>query len=258
MPNPRYALVPETILSGSAQRPLTRNSPAARTRARFADRLNWVRAAVLGANDGIVSTAGVIFGVAGAAADSDAILVAGSAAVAAGAMSMAAAEYVSVSSQRDYQLAEINAQKEHIAGDAEGALAELAELVAERGLDDELARRVAERLTKNDPVEAHTRLALGFEPTQIINPWHAVVASFIAFVLGGMVPLAPVLLTDREIEIPATAAAAIFGLILTGSSSAYLGHASMIKAAARTVAGGVLAMAVTFGVGSLVGSLRTK
>ena len=142
----------------------------AQVRSEFADRLNWLRAAVLGANDGIVSTASIIFGVAGASASSQTLLLAGSAAIAAGAMSMAAAEFVSVSSQRDFQCAEIDHQKTRIAADAAGAIDDLTELVAARGLDDKLARQVAIQLTRQNALEAHTRLRLGFEPGQITNP----------------------------------------------------------------------------------------
>ena len=225
----------------------------AEVRAEFADRLNWLRAAVLGANDGIVSTAGIIFGVAGAAASSQTLLLAGSAAIAAGAMSMAAAEFVSVSSQRDFQRAEIDQQKSRIRADADGAIEDLTELVAARGLDDRLARQVAVQLTQKDAVEAHTRLRLGFEPGQVTNPWHAAIASMLSFIVGGLVPLAALLLADRTTEVVATAAAAILALILTGSLSAQLGHAPRLRAAVRTVAGGILAMVVTYAVGAAVG-----
>lgn len=227
----------------------------AEARAEFADRLNQLRAAVLGANDGIVSTAGIIFGVAGAAASGQTLLLAGSAAIAAGAMSMAAAEFVSVSSQRDYQRAEIDQQKLRIEADAERAVDDLTELVSARGLDDRLARQVAVQLTQNDALEAHTRLRLGFEPGQITNPWHAAVASMLSFIIGGLVPLAALLLGNPKIEVWAAAAAAILGLILTGSLSAQLGHAPKLGAAARTVTGGILAMAVTYAVGAAVGGL---
>lgn len=224
-------------------------------RAEFADRLNWLRAAVLGANDGIVSTASIIFGVAGAAASSQTLLLAGSAAIAAGAMSMAAAEFVSVSSQRDFQRAEMAQQKSRIDADAAGAVDDLTELVAARGLDDKLARQVAIQLTRKDALEAHTRLRLGFEPGQITNPLHAAVASLLSFIVGGLVPLTALLLGSRQVEVWATAAAAILALMLTGSLSAQLGHAGRLRAAARTVTGGILAMAVTYAVGAAVGGV---
>jgi VIT1/CCC1 family predicted Fe2+/Mn2+ transporter len=227
----------------------------AQVRSEFADRLNWLRAAVLGANDGIVSTASIIFGVAGASAGSQTLLLAGSAAIAAGAMSMAAAEFVSVSSQRDFQCAEIDHQKTRIDADAAGAINDLTELVAARGLDAKLARQVAIQLTRRDALEAHTRLRLGFEPGQITNPWHAAIASLLSFIVGGLVPLTALVLGNRHVEIWATAGAAIVALMLTGSLSAQLGHAPRLRAAARTVAGGVLAMAVTYAVGAGVGSV---
>jgi VIT1/CCC1 family predicted Fe2+/Mn2+ transporter len=227
----------------------------AQVRSEFADRLNWLRAAVLGANDGIVSTASIIFGVAGASASSQTLLLAGSAAIAAGAMSMAAAEFVSVSSQRDFQRAEMDQQKMRIDADEAGAMNDLTELVAARGLDDKLARQVAIQLTQHDALEAHTRLRLGFEPGQINNPWHAAIASMLSFVVGGLVPLTALLLGNRQGEVWATAAAAIVALMLTGSLSAQLGHAPRLRAAARTVAGGILAMVVTYVVGAAVGGV---
>jgi VIT1/CCC1 family predicted Fe2+/Mn2+ transporter len=233
----------------------TEGRTGAEVRAEFADRLNWLRAAVLGANDGIVSTAGIIFGVAGAAASSQTLLLAGSAAIAAGAMSMAAAEYVSVSSQRDFQRAEIEQQESRIRADAEGAINDLTELVEARGLDEKLARQVAIQLTRKDAIEAHTRLRLGFEPGQVTNPWHAAIASMLSFIVGGLVPLAALLLGSRQVEVWATAAAAILALMVTGSLSAHLGHAPRMRAAGRTVAGGILAMAVTYGVGVAVGTV---
>jgi VIT1/CCC1 family predicted Fe2+/Mn2+ transporter len=233
----------------------TQAPTGAEVRAEFADRLNWLRAAVLGANDGIVSTAGIIFGVAGAAASSQTLLLAGSAAIAAGAMSMAAAEYVSVSSQRDFQRAEIEQQESRIRADAEGAINDLTELVEARGLDEKLARQVAIQLTRKDAIEAHTRLRLGFEPGQVTNPWHAAIASMLSFIVGGLVPLAALLLGSRQVEVWATAAAAIVALMVTGSLSAHLGHAPRMRAAGRTVAGGILAMAVTYGVGVAVGTV---
>jgi VIT1/CCC1 family predicted Fe2+/Mn2+ transporter len=226
----------------------------AQVRTEFADRLNWLRAAVLGANDGIVSTAGIIFGVAGAAASSQTLLLAGSAAIAAGAMSMAAAEFVSVSSQRDYQTAAIARETKRIAADAGGAVDDLARLVAERGIDGALAHEVAVQLSRHDAVEAHTRLALGFEPGQITHPWHAAAASLCSFVIGGLIPLAALLIGSTRLEMPATAIAALAGLVVTGSLSALLGRAPVLPAAARTVTGGILAMAVTYAVGAAVGA----
>lgn len=224
-------------------------------RAELADRLNWLRAAVLGANDGIVSTSGMIYGVAGAAASSQTILIAGIAAVAAGSLSMAAAEYVSVSSQRDYQRAQMAERQAFIDGDDDCGIDELTELVEARGLDKALARQVAVSLTKTDPLNAHTRLGLGFEPDQLTNPWHAALASMGSFILGGLVPLAAIMVARPNIEIPATAAAAIFGLVVTGSLSARLGNAPRLRAVLRTVAGGILAMAVTYAIGATFGRL---
>jgi VIT1/CCC1 family predicted Fe2+/Mn2+ transporter len=168
---------------------------------------------------------------------------------------MAAAEYVSVSSQRDFQRAEIEQQESRIRADAEGAINDLTELVEARGLDEQLARQVAIQLTRKDAIEAHTRLRLGFEPGQVTNPWHAAIASMLSFIVGGLVPLAALLLGSRQVEVWATAAAAILALMVTGSLSAHLGHAPRMRAAARPVAGGILAMAVTYAVGVAVGTV---
>jgi VIT1/CCC1 family predicted Fe2+/Mn2+ transporter len=227
----------------------------AQVRSEFADRLNWLRAAVLGANDGIVSTASIIFGVAGASASSQTLLLAGSAAIAAGAMSMAAAEFVSVSSQRDYQTAAIAREKKRIAADTAAAVDDLAGLVAERGIDGTLAHEVAVQLSRHDAVEAHTRLGLGFEPGQVTHPWHAAAASLCSFVIGGLIPLAALLIGSTRVEVPATAVAALTGLLVTGSLSALLGRAPVLRAVARTVSGGILAMAVTYAVGAAVGAI---
>ncbi len=221
--------------------------------ARLAGRLNWLRAGVLGANDGIVSTAGMVVGVAGAAVDSRGLTIAGIAALAAGALSMAVGEYVSVSSQRDSERAEIERERRQLAGNPEFGLRQLTGLIAAQGIDHDLAHKVAVQLHADDPLAAHARLELGIDPDALTNPWHAALASMLAFLAGGAIPLAAILLSPRDIAVPVTAVAVVVALAATGSVSAHLGGAPKLRAMARTTGGGVLAMAITYGIGVLVG-----
>src|SRR4051812_49802159 len=155
-------------------------------------RPNWLRAAVLGANDGIVSTAGLVVGVAGATSDRAALLTAGLAGLLAGSMAMAAGEYVSVSTQRDSEMAALAVEKRELREQPEAELEELTELLEERGLSRDVAREAAEQLTERDALRAHARVELGIDPDALTNPWHAAWASFLAFTAGGLVPpLAP-------------------------------------------------------------------
>jgi VIT1/CCC1 family predicted Fe2+/Mn2+ transporter len=220
---------------------------------RIASKLNWLRAGVMGANDGIVSTAGMVTGVAGAAVSHEGVLIAGAAAVAAGAMSMAVGEYVSVSSQRDSERAEIERVRAELAARPADELEELAELVQSHGVDPDLARKVAIQLTKRDAVAAHARLELGIDPTELSNPWQAGIASMLAFVVGGLIPLLAILLATRDLLVPTTATAVVLALAITGTVSAHLGNASKLRAVLRTVGGGIAAMAITYGIGSLIG-----
>ena len=220
----------------------------------IARRLNWLRAGVMGANDGIVSTAGMVVGVAGAAVSDDALLAAGIAAVAAGAMSMAVGEYVSVSSQRDSQRAELDHERAELAQEPEQGLEQLARLIEARGIDRALSRQVAVQLTARDSLAAHARLELGIDPEELTHPWDAVFASMLSFIAGGLIPLAAILLSPRSMNVPVTVLAVIVALLITGSVSAQLGHAPKARAMARTVGGGVLAMAITYAIGSLVGT----
>lgn len=220
----------------------------------IASRLNWLRAGVMGANDGIVSTAAMVFGVAGAAVNDHALLASGIAAVAAGALSMAVGEYVSVSTQRDSQKAELANEERQLTRDPEYGLKQLTELVEARGIERRVAREVAIQLTAKDALSAHARLELGIDPNELSNPWHAGIASLIAFVAGGLVPLLAIIVTPRAIAMPVTAASVVAALALTGSISAHLGHASKVRASTRTVGGGILAMGITYGIGALVAS----
>lgn len=216
-------------------------------------RLNWLRAGVLGANDGIVSTAGLVIGVAAATTDRGAILTAGLAGLAAGAMSMAAGEYVSVSTQRDTEQALLAKERHELREMPEEELAELTSLYEDRGLTPELAHQVAVQLTEHDALGAHAEVELGIDPNELTNPWHAAWASMIAFTVGAVLPLLAILLPPPAGRVPVTALAVVAALVLTGWLSASLGGARMRPAIVRNVAGGVLAMVVTYGIGSLVG-----
>jgi VIT1/CCC1 family predicted Fe2+/Mn2+ transporter len=222
--------------------------------AETASKLNWLRAGVLGANDGIVSTSSIIFGVAGASASHATVVLAGVASIAAGAMSMAAGEYVSVSSQRDLEEAELERERAQIAANPEGELEQLAKLVEDRGVSPELAREVAVQLTERDAVAAHIRLETGIDPQAVANPWTAAIASMIAFTIGGIIPLLAMVLAPRAIEIWVSGAAVLIALALSGWISARLGGARPVRAVIRNVAGGLLAMAVTYGVGRIAGT----
>ena len=208
----------------------------------------------MGANDGIVSTAALVVGVAGAAVNNGTLLASGVAAVVAGAMSMAAGEYVSVSSQRDSQAAELAKERSELQTDPEGELEEPTELIRAEGIEPELAQQVARQLTEKDALTAHARLELGIDPDELISPWHAAWASLVAFVGGGLVPLLAVLLASRSVAVPVTALSAVVALAATGSASAQLGGAGKLRAVARTVGGGLAAMVITYAIGLLVGT----
>ncbi|WP_031465557.1 VIT1/CCC1 transporter family protein [Sciscionella sediminilitoris] len=217
------------------------------------DRLNWLRAGVLGANDGIVSTASIVVGVAGASATPAAVLTAGAAGLFAGAMSMASGEYVSVSSQRDAEQAMLAQERAELAEDPEAELTELAGIYEAKGLSPELARQVAEQLSAHDALGAHAAAELGIDPDHLASPWQAALSSFLAFSAGAILPLlSGVLLTDPY-RVPVTGLVVILALIITGTTSSRLGHAPRLRATVRNVLGGLLAMAVTYGIGTLVG-----
>jgi vacuolar iron transporter family protein len=218
-----------------------------------AARLNWLRAAVLGANDGVVSTAGLVIGVAGATSSVTAVLTAGLAGLFAGALAMASGEYVSVSSQRDTERALLARERRELADDADAELAELAGLYQAKGLTPGLAREVARQLTSHDALAAHAEAELGIDPAQIASPWHAATASFLSFTAGALLPLLAITLTPAAVRVAITAVAVLVALAATGAVSAALGRAPHGPAIARNVIGGLLAMAVTYGIGSLVG-----
>jgi VIT1/CCC1 family predicted Fe2+/Mn2+ transporter len=217
-------------------------------------RLNWLRAGVLGANDGIVSTAGVIVGVAGATTQRGAILTAGIAALVAGALSMGVGEYVSVSTQRDTEAALLDRERRELAEEPEEELAELAGFYRDRGLDPDLASRVAEQLTAHDALAAHAEIELQIDPESLTSPWHAAFASMGAFTAGALLPLVAALISSPSWHVPLIVLFVILALTLTGWLSARLGGTSPARQIARNVAGGVLAMVVTYAIGMLVGT----
>ncbi|MFD3535098.1 VIT family protein [Streptomyces sp. NPDC058664] len=217
-------------------------------------RLNWLRAAVLGANDGVVSTAGLVVGVAGATGSRTALLTAGLAGLLAGSMSMAAGEYVSVSTQRDSEKAALAQEKRELRERPEAELDELTGLLSARGLSAEVAREAAEQLTERDALRAHARVELGIDPDELTDPWHAAGASFLAFTVGALLPLLAMVLPPASARLWVTVLSVLAALALTGWWSARLGDAPARPAVLRNMAGGALAMAVTYGAGSLLGA----
>ena len=217
-------------------------------------RLNWLRAGVLGANDGIVSTAGLVIGVAAATTDRGAILTAGLAGLAAGAMSMAAGEYVSVSTQRDTEQALLAKERHELREMPEEELAELTSLYEDRGLTPELAHQVAVQLTEHDALAAHAEVELGIDPDDLTNPWHAAWASMLAFTVGAILPLLTISLAGADTRLAVTVVSVMVALALTGFVSARLGQAPPGRAVLRNVAGGLIAMAITYLIGLAVGS----
>ena len=220
----------------------------------FAGRLNWLRAGVLGANDGIVSTAGLVIGVAAATTSRGAVLTAGLAGLAAGAMSMAVGEYVSVSTQRDSERALIAKEVRELREEPEAELAELSGIYEGKGLSPDLARRVAVELTAHDALAAHAEVELGIDPENLTNPWHAAWASMVAFTVGALLPLLAIVLPPTGWRVPVTVVAVVLALAGTGLLSARLGDADARRATVRVVVGGLVAMVVTYAIGSLVGT----
>ena len=218
------------------------------------NRLNWLRAGVLGANDGIVSTAGIVMGVAAATSDRGTILLAGVAGLAAGALSMAAGEYLSVSTQRDSEQALLDKERRELVDEPAEELAELAGIYRDKGLSEDLAFQVARELTAHDALGAHAEAELGIDPDDLTNPWTAAWASMLAFTIGALLPLLMILLVPAGYRVAVTVVAVALALALTGWASARFGYGQPRRAVARNVAGGLLAMAVTYALGSLVGS----
>jgi VIT1/CCC1 family predicted Fe2+/Mn2+ transporter len=216
--------------------------------------LNWLRAGVLGANDGIVSVAGIVVGVAAATVARGPILTAGIAGLAAGAVSMALGEYVSVSAQRDTEQALLRTERREQRDDPVAELDELAALYQAKGLSAATARTVAEELTDHDPLVAHAEVELGFNPEDLTNPWEAAISSATAFSIGALLPLIAILVAPIALRIPVTVAAVLLALVITGVVSARLGGAPKHRAALRNFIGGGLALAITYLIGHLVGA----
>lgn len=220
----------------------------------LATRLNWLRAAVLGANDGIVSTAGLVVGVAGATGSAQTLLAAGLAGLLAGSLSMAAGEYVSVSTQRDSEQAALDLERLELDRTPEAELAELAGLYEQKGLTPGLAAEVARQLTAHDALGAHAETELGIDPDELTNPWHAAGASFLAFTAGALLPLLAMVLPPASVRLYVTVGSVLAALALCGWGSARLGRAPVRASVLRNVAGGALAMGVTYLAGTLLGA----
>lgn len=233
----------------SAARALARGDPGPLSR------LGWLRAAVLGANDGIVSVASLIVGVASASGTYNHVLLSGVAGLVAGAMSMAAGEFVSVSSQADTENAELARETEQLRADPGCELDELAAIYIGRGVEPKLAREVALQMSRRDALGAHARDELGLSEVMAARPAQAAFASAISFTIGGAAPLLAVLLTPASALIPSVCAASLLYLALLGAIGARAGGAGVAKAVCRVAFWGALAMAVTAGIGSLFGGL---
>jgi VIT1/CCC1 family predicted Fe2+/Mn2+ transporter len=216
-------------------------------------REGWLRAAILGADDGCVSTASLMIGVAAASASSASVLVAGIAGLVAGAMSMAAGEYVSVSSQRDAEDANVAAEKQELAADPEGELRELALIYEKRGLDAALARKVAEQLSAHDRLAAHVRDELGLHESSRARPVQAALVSAASFAVAALLPIASLLLSPMRLRITCITVAALCGLGVLGAVGGRLGGAHQGRAALRVLIGGGLAMGVSALIGHLLG-----
>lgn len=214
-------------------------------------RLNWLRAGVLGANDGIVSIAGLVVGVAGATSSQMVILTAGLAGIVAGAISMAAGEYVSVSSQKDTEQALLEKEKYELKHFPDQELEELAGIYEKKGLSRNTAHAVAKELTAHDAMAAHFDAELHIDPKNLANPWHAAFASAVAFLAGAVIPLTAILLPPASWKVPVAFIAVLIALACTGFLSAKIGDAKIIRATVRVVLGGVLAMGVTYTIGTL-------
>ncbi|PFG39444.1 VIT1/CCC1 family predicted Fe2+/Mn2+ transporter [Georgenia soli] len=251
------AATPDAVPAGSVvgvegDRPARREEE--RRRGGLEQRLNALRAGVLGANDGIVSTAAVVVGVAGATTSTGAIATAGVAAAIGGAVSMALGEYVSVSSQRDSEKNIIEEERRALEADPAVGLESLARLYEERGLSPETSRTVAQELSARDALDAHLRARHNIDATDVASPWHAALASFLAFAGGALLPLLAILLPPPELRVPVTFVGTLVGLALTGAVAAGIGGGSRSRAATRVVVGGGLALAATYLIGFLLGT----
>ena len=257
-PQSRSAQAPAGTPAGAGASPVPSAAPpvheADRAAGRVGAKLNWLRAGVLGANDGIVSVAGVVIGVAAASPGNTlAIASAGLAALVAGAFSMAGGEYVSVSTQRDTERALLDLESRELREMPEEELGELAALYEQKGLSPAVARQVAEELTAHDALAAHADIELGIRPDELTNPWHAAISSFIAFFAGALIPLIVILLPLSGHATWITVLSVVVGLVATGWISAALGEAPRGPAIRRNVVMGTATMAATYLIGLLFG-----
>jgi VIT1/CCC1 family predicted Fe2+/Mn2+ transporter len=216
-------------------------------------RAGWLRAAVLGSDDAIVSTASLMIGVAASSASREAVFIAGVAGLVAGAMSMAVGEYVSVSSQRDAEKADVEREKRELAGQPQAELQELATIYVKRGLEKDLAMKVAEQLSARDRLGAHMRDELGIDQSALSRPMQAAWISAASFAIFAVVPIAGLLLSPAALRIPLIAALSLVSLAALGAFGGYLGGAPMARASLRVTLGGALAMAVTALIGRILG-----
>lgn len=220
----------------------------------MAQRMNWLRAGVLGANDGIVSVAAVAVGVAAVTQETGPILTAGMAALVGGAISMALGEYVSVSSQSDSQKSMIARTKAALKRSPDNGRSQLARTYEQKGLSPATAALVADELSENDAVGAHISAELNLDEDDVVSPWHAAFASAMAFTLGAILPLLAILLPPAGARVPVTFVAVLLALGITGWIGAMIGGGSRSQAAGRVVIGGAIALAATFAIGNLLGS----
>ena len=241
---------------GRVRRLLSRHTRSGRhPEVHLSYRSGWLRAAVLGANDGIVSTASLLLGVAASGASGTAILTAGIAGLVAGALSMAAGEYVSVSSQRDSERADLRLERRELKQDPEGELRELIQIYEERGVPPDLAQQVATALSLNDALAAHARDELGFDEARQARPFQAAWASALSFAAGALLPVAAVAGAPASLRITICIAVTIVALAILGFTGARLGGGPRVPATTRVVAWGLVAMALTAGIGALVGAV---
>lgn len=210
---------------------------------------NWLRASVLGANDGIVSIAGLVLGVAGATSNSSVIFLTGIAGIVAGAISMAAGEYVSVSSSKDAAKAMLEHEKWELENNPKEELEELKNMYMARGISESTARKVAEEISRNDAFAAHAHMEYNLDPYNLTSPWHAAIASAFSFFLGALIPLFAIALPPEAVKVPIAFISVVIALGITGMLSAHVGGANKLKATFRVVLGGALAMIVTYYIG---------
>ena len=226
-----------------------------RPESHFVNRIGWLRAAVLGANDGILSTASLIVGVAAAAATQNAVLIAGVAGLVAGAMSMAAGEYVSVSSQSDSEHADLARERTELTENPQFELDELAELYVKRGVERDLALQVARQLMAKDALSAHAHDELGISEITTARPVQAALTSAVSFTVGAAMPLLMVVVSPASALMPIVSAASLGFLALLGAIGARIGGADVLRGTARVIFWGALAMAFTAGIGKLLGAV---